>query len=324
MKPHLHSCLLLLLASTALGRFAAGAEPAAASADPPAADRTAILAMAGAYDVDFRFEETLALQPSYEVTKPYHEEAVEMVVVAEDSPRRIVLQHLLLIGKGAVLQHWRQIWTYEDTRLTEFQGRNTWRARELSPEGSKGAWTQMVTNVDNSPRYEGVGRWEHAGGVSSWTSGETWRPLPRREYTKRDDYDVVLAINRHTLTPNGWAHEQINTKLDLAAPADRLIARENGLNLYSRSDKDMGPIKEWWEKNRDFSNALTAVWEEVAATHAHYAINDDIDTAKLRSDLKRLAESQPSPEQRTDRIREVVLSFVKEVPEAKVADTVPR
>lgn len=325
MKPHLHSCLPLLLSCIVLGRPAAGDEPSAvAPGDPPAADRTAILAMAGAYDVEFKFEETLALQPAYEVTKPYHEDAVEMVVVAEDSPRRIVLQHLLLIGKGAVLQHWRQIWTYEDTRLTEFQGLNTWRARELKPEESRGAWTQMVTNVDNSPRYEGIGRWAHIGGVSSWTSAETWRPLPRREYSKRDDYDVVLAINRHTLTPNGWAHEQVNSKLDLAPPADRLIARENGLNVYSRTDKDMTPIKEWWEKNRDFSNALTAVWEEVAATRAHYAINDDIDTAKLRSDLKRLAESQPSPEQRTDRIREVVLSFVKDVPAGKVADSVPR
>ena len=325
MKTHPHSRLPLVLAFSTLLRFASGENPAAAPpADPPASDRSAILAMAGAYKVDFKFEETLALQPSYQLTKPYHEEAMEMVVVAEDSPRRIVLQHLLLIGKGAVLQHWRQIWTYEDTRLTEFQGRNTWRARELKPEESEGAWTQMVTNVDNSPRYESVGRWSHAGGVSSWTSGETWRPLPRREYSKRDDYDVMLAINRHTLTPSGWAHEQINTKLDLAPPADRVVARENGLNLYNRSDADMSAILEWWEKNREFSNAVSAVWEEVSASREHYAINDDVDTAKLRSDLKRLAEAQPAAEERTQRIREVVLRFVTDVPAAKVAEAATR
>ena len=322
MKTHLHPYLPLLLACTCLGRLPAQAGSAGDSQLPeaPAADRAAILAMAGAYDVAFQFEETLALQPGYEVTKPYHEDATELVVVAEDTPRRIVLQHLLLVGKGSVLQHWRQIWTYEDTRLTEFTGHNTWRARTLEPSAARGMWTQMVTNVDNSPRYEGLGRWDHAGGVSSWTSGETWRPLPRREYSKRDDYDVVLAINRHTLTPQGWAHEQINTKFDLATPANRLVARENGLNLYQRTDKDLSAVTAWWTKNRDFSNALSAVWEEVAATRAHYAIADDIDTAKLRSDLKRLAESNPAPEERADRIREVVLSFVKDAPEARVAE----
>jgi len=270
--------------------------------------------MAGSFAVDFRFQETLALQPGYMVTKPYHEEAMELVVVAEDSPRRIVLQHLLLIGKGNVLQHWRQIWTFEDTRLTEFRGHNTWRSRELTPAESLGTWTQMVTNVDNSPRYEGVGRWDHTGGVSAWTSGETWRPLPRREYSKRDDYDVMLAVNRHTLTPQGWAHEQTNSKLDLAEPSNRLLAREDGLNLYVRTENDLSPAQAWWEANRDFSNDLTAVWEQIAASRTHYAITDDIDTAKLRSDIKRVAEAKPAPEDRMKNILDVVLSFVKDVP----------
>jgi hypothetical protein len=321
MKKTALTHLFVLVNMAGLGGLPAQeANPASATdTPPPAADRAAILAMAGAYAVDFRFEETLALQPGYELTKPYQEDATELVVVAEDTPRRIVLQHLLLVGKGAVLQHWRQIWTYEDTRLTEFRGRNVWRARELDAATAKGAWTQMVTNVDNSPRYEGIGRWDHTGGVSSWTSGETWRPLPRREYSKRDDYDVVLAMNRHTLTPQGWAHEQINTKLDLATPTNRLLARETGLNLYVRTDKDLGVAQAWWETNRDFSNALTAVWEEVTAARDQYAIDDDIDTAKLRSDLKRLAATNPAPEERVPRIREVIHSFVKEAPDSDVA-----
>ncbi len=308
------------LAIAAIGSVLAEDAPQAATvADPPAADRAAILAMAGTYAVDFQFQETLALQPGYTLTKPYQEDARELVVVAEDTPRRIALQHLLLVGKGAVIQHWRQIWTFEDTSLTEFRGHNTWRTRTLGPEETKGAWTQLVTNVDNSPRYEGVGRWEHTGGVSSWTSGETWRPLPRREYTKRDDYDVLIAINRHTLTPEGWAHEQVNGKLDLAPPADRFIARETGLNLYSRSSDDFDAARSWWENNRDFSNALAAVWEEVIASHARYKIADDIDTAKLRSELKRVAAATPSAEERLDKIREVVRTFIQEVAESDIA-----
>ena len=158
-------------------------EPASVTVDPPVADRAAILAMAGEFSVTFRFEETIPLQPGYVLTKPYHEEARELVVVAEETPGRIALQHLLLVGDNRTIQHWRQVWTYEDTRITEFQGRNTWKSRVLTPAEVRGTWTQMVTNVDNSPRYEGLGRWEHANGVSSWTAGETWRPLPRREYS---------------------------------------------------------------------------------------------------------------------------------------------
>src|SRR5690606_5653234 len=119
---------------------------------------------------------------------------------------------------------WRQIWTYEDTRVTEFRGLNRWKTRHLSPEEARGTWTQMVTNVDNSPRYEGWGKWEHANGVSSWTSAPTNRPLPRREYSKRKDYDVLIGVNRHVLTPAGWAHEQDNTKLDLDPAGDRFIS----------------------------------------------------------------------------------------------------
>src|SRR3546814_951309 len=49
--------------------------------------------------------------------------------------------------------------------------------------------------------------------IATWTSDLTARPLPRREYTKRDDYNVLIGINRHTITPNGWTHEQFNTKV---------------------------------------------------------------------------------------------------------------
>src|SRR5262245_53838252 len=95
--------LFLLTAFTSFTAF--GADPA------PDADRKAILAMAGKFNVHFHFAETLAFQPGYEITKPYNEDAHEMVVVAEDTPRRIALQHLLVVNGGRVVHHWRQIWT---------------------------------------------------------------------------------------------------------------------------------------------------------------------------------------------------------------------
>jgi hypothetical protein len=299
----------------------AGQDTAATQSAPPAADRAAILAMAGGFAVDFRFEETISFQPGYTLTKPYHEDAKELVVVAEDSPQRIALQHLLLVGAGRVIQHWRQVWTYEDTRLTEFQGHNTCRTRLLAPAEARGTWTQMVTNVDNSPRYEGIGRWTHDHGVSSWIAAETWRPLPRREYTKRDDYDVVVGPYRHTIIPTGWVHEQTNAKLDLAEPASRLIARELGLNHYVRTQADFAAAQAWWAENSGFSNALFAAWSEVTQSRESYAIADNVDTAKLRSELSRLAETKPAADGRDGQIREIIARFLRDARKPKVAVT---
>ncbi len=37
--------------------------------------------------------------------------------------------------------------------------------------------------------------------------------LPRRDMTTRKDYDAVLAVNRHVITPSGWVQEEDNSKL---------------------------------------------------------------------------------------------------------------
>jgi len=39
--------------------------------------------------------------------------------------------------------------------------------------------------------------------ASTWEPEVSWRPLPRRDGTTRDDYDVIEAVNRHTITAWG-------------------------------------------------------------------------------------------------------------------------
>lgn len=48
------------------------------------------------------------------------------------------------------------------------------------------------------------------------TSGETWRPLPRRELSERDGYDVLIGTNTHIVLPTGWVQEEHNVKAVLA------------------------------------------------------------------------------------------------------------
>src|SRR5690554_2542073 len=89
--------MTLRLALTALATLGLSV-PAFADESKFEKDRAAILAMAGEFHVTFDFEENKAVAPGYELHKPYHEEATELVEVVEDAGDRIVLQHILVIS----------------------------------------------------------------------------------------------------------------------------------------------------------------------------------------------------------------------------------
>ncbi len=255
-------------------------------------DRQAILAMAGCFHVRFQFDETVAIAPGYELHKPHRSNAVEWVEVVEDSPRRIVLQHLLVLGER-VVKHWRQEWVYENATLLEYQGHNRWTPRELSKAEVAGTWTQKVYQVDDSPRYESIGRWRHEHGLVCWESQWTNRPLPRREYTERDDYDVLVARNRHTLMPTGWVHEQDNYKLvlDVSGTTSQVLARETGLNVYARCDAEEGALaRQWWEEHGRYWEDVRTVWSRYYTSGEPVVLAEEVEGQPLHRALGRLGQ----------------------------------
>ena len=260
--------LSLFAGACALGFGLLPASPVRAG-NPPAEDRTAILAMQGDYLVDFEFTETVVFQPGYERKPPKHSGGNETVIVVEDTPGHILLQHLLVSDDGRVVtKHWRQDWTYEAPNRFEFTADQTWTRRSLPAARTQGAWTQCVFEVSDAPRYCGTGRWEHRLGVSAWTSDPTWRPLPRREYTTRNDYNAVEAINRHVITPDGWAHEQDNTKTirDATGRPTGVIVRETGFNDYRKTTTfDFSPARRYWERTAPFWALVRMRWERLLA-----------------------------------------------------------
>jgi hypothetical protein len=260
---------------------------------PPEADRRAILAMAGEFEVLFNFEETVGLAKDYQLKDAYQEEATELVLVIEDTGPRIVLQHLLQMKNKEVIKHWTQTWVWQDTRLLEYQGKDRWKTRELSEEEAGGTWSQQVTQVDDSPRYEGHGRWRHDLGFSVWESNPTARPLPRREHTTRSDYHILEGVNRHALTPHGWVHEQDNLKLvldDTGKPL-RYLVRERGVNHYDRTTKvDFAPARDYWKATAPFWGKVAAAWESIASRHGAFSIKPKVDDRPLWKAMFALAE----------------------------------
>ena len=247
----------------------------AAGENPFNCDRRAILAMLGGYEVQFRFEETVVLKPGYERKQPKRSMGFESVVLVEDAGRRISLQHILVMGGGAITKHWRQDWIYESPRHWVFVGNQRFEERERGGEGVPGTWTQLVYEVNDGPRYAGNGKWNHKYGISTWTSGRTWRPLPRREYTKRSDYQLINAENRQTITPQGWAHEQDNTKvMRMQDGKDIPLVREFGFNDYRRIEGyDFGPALAYWKGTSDFWSEVRARWDSRLATNGSITLS---------------------------------------------------
>ena len=227
-------------------------------------DRRAILAMLGGYEVQFKFDETVVLKPGYERRQPKRSMGFEYVILVEDSGNKISLQHILVMGGGAVTKHWRQDWIYESPKNWVYVGHLRFEQRKREPASVPGTWTQLVYEVNDGPRYSGSGKWNHRYGVSTWTSERSWRPLPRREYTQRSDYQLINTENRHTITPQGWTHEQDSTKvLREKGGKDEVLVREFGFNEYRRIDGyDFAPARNYWKETSEFWSHVRARWEK--------------------------------------------------------------
>jgi hypothetical protein len=248
-------------------------------------DRRAILAMAGPYRVSFDFLEVVRYDPALEPDAPYQSWGTEYVFVAEDRPDFVALQHILVmrmvgVEEPMVVRHWRQEWRYQADSLLVYEGHNTWARFGTSAMQRKGAWVQTVLQVDDSPRYAASGNWEHARGVSTWISRETWRPLPRREFSVRKDYDVLVGTNRHTITPGGWVQEENNLKLNLAEK--RYLAREYGVARYERiKDYDFGPGETYYRRTEPFWAEVRAAWRELADARGRFTTRAPADQGQL-------------------------------------------
>jgi len=287
--------------------------------EPPNQDREAILAMAGTHKVTFRFEETAQIAPDYDLKNGFYEaDATEVVEVVEDSPTRITLQHLLVVGDEdeapTVIKHWAQIWTWQDTEILDYCGSDEihqWNKVTMMPSEVAGTWSQLVTQVDDTPRYESFGHWVHEAGESSWESMPTRRPLPRREYTKRDDYDYLLVTNRHTLSNRGWVHAQDNRKVvDREGEPRRVLCFESGLNRYVRqADPRAAVAKTWWSEHSAFWGDVREFWEtsgeQAPQSFAYTTSKNGEALSKL---LKRMQEKPPGTDEVTTALRPYVIT----------------
>ncbi|MEO9894579.1 DUF6607 family protein [Aurantibacter sp.] len=270
-------------------------------------DIAAIKAMCGCYEVTFKYTETFAPEIDYEKHLDYTSGALEWAELIEDSNNKLSIQHLLLVRDTMVIKHWRQDWEYENQEVFYYDKDNNWKFSTLPKESVEGQWTQKVFQVDDSPRYSGSATWIHADGKHYWEN-KTDSPLPRREYTKRKDYNVMKRGNRQEITSTGWVHEQDNDKIIREDnQEDVLLAQEKGYNVYTKvADEKCKPAKDWWVSNNKFWGKVRNSWDNVYDRTGDLTLLKSVDKEPLFMHFYKLEKENAKPRE----INKLIKNFV--------------
>lgn len=250
-------------------------------------DADAIKKMCGCYDVTYNFAETFNYSKDllYKPSENKFTKGLEWAGLIIDEDDKISLQHILQVGNPAepmVVKHWRQDWLFENRTFYMFNTENRWTYKKKKKVEVKGQWTQKVYQVDDSPRYEGSGSWVHVDGKSYWEN-TTPAPLPRREYTKRSDYNLTMRSNRQEITDYGWVHDQDNKKIIReTGKEDFVIAEEKGYNTYVKVDDSLCEVaSKWWKDYNDKWAIVRSKWDEVYERNKNLRLEDKVNNKLL-------------------------------------------
>jgi hypothetical protein len=245
--------------------------------------------LCGCFEVSFKYAETFAPSPDY--TFHNREEiagTAELALPIEVGDKKIIIQHLLIVGNNTVVKHWREEWIYESPIIWKYKGDRTWIKETLPLAEVKNKWTQTVWEVADEPRYQGYSQFVNLDGKIVWQNTAD-APLPRREYSVRNDYNILKRTNRLNITDSGYLHEQDNQKIIRSEGVDKLLVEEKGLNNYKRiPEKECAAAKDYWEKNGTYWGKVRKIWDEYIATHNSISLKNKMDDKMLHEYLMAL------------------------------------
>ncbi len=249
-------------------------------------DRAIINNLCGCFKVDFKYAETFAPDTSYKFHKKEEITATaELALPIEVTDKKIVIQHLLIVGETMVVKHWREDWSFENTEIWKYKEDKTWVKESVSNNDVRGKWTQSVWEVADEPRYQGYSQFVNLDNKITWQN-TTDAPLPRREYTVRNDYNILNRTNQIQITDSGYVHEQDNRKIIRINGVDKLLVQEKGYNTYKRiNDTACNAAKVYWEKNKNYWTRVRSIWGNYLATHNTVKLKNKIDDMMLNDYL---------------------------------------
>lgn len=242
----------------------------------------AIKNLCGCFEVEFMYAETFSTDTAYQFKDRYHAKGLEWVTPIKTNDNSIVLQHLLVVDDSTIVKHWREDWAYQQTQWLVFDKNATWKKEQLPADKVKGQWTQTVWEVDDAPRYQGSGHWINNDGKYYWENTAD-APLPRREYTKRNDYNVMRRGNRVIVSDKEWIHEQDNQKVLRAdGKPDQTLVLEKGFNIYRRvAESRCKPATDWWALHQGFWEQVRKGWDVAINSQPVIQLKSKVDGKSL-------------------------------------------
>lgn len=280
-------------------------------------ERKVIDKLCGCFEVDFKYAETFSPNPDYK----YHDReeiggTAELALPIEVSDKKVVIQHLLIVGPSTVVKHWREEWTYENPVIWKYTGNRVWIKDSLPVAAVKGKWTQTIWEVADEPRYQGFSQFVNLDGKMVWQS-TTDAPLPRREYSVRSDYNILRRTNRINISDTGYVHEQDNQKVIRHDGTDKLLVEEKGWNTYRRIDeKQCDAARQYWQKNQAYWTKVRNVWTAYVNTHTRIGLKNKIDNKMLHEYLIELsvnyASKKISDAEVDVKIKETIQQFIEQ------------
>jgi hypothetical protein len=103
----------------------------------------------------------------------------------------------------------------------------------------------------------------------------------------RDDYQVLLGTNRHTVTATGWVQEENNLKSVLTATREidathPYLAREYGVARYERiRDADFADADHYYKATQPFWNQVRDAWSVAFVKQGTITLRGPVDKLGL-------------------------------------------
>ena len=221
--------------------------------------------MQGEYIVDFAFDETVLLQPGYERAPAMRSGGNETVIVVQDTPTKIVLQHILVDGKsGHVTKHWRQDWIYEAPSRFEFSADQTWTVRAHScrtrPQApGRSACTKSATRRATAAPAAGLRqRHRHLDQRPDLASAAAPR-VHQAQRLQRGLRDQPPYASRRAAGPTSSS-----TPRCCASPtARRWSWRASSASTITRrpTEVDFKPAYKYWDATQDYWAKVRTRWD---------------------------------------------------------------
>lgn len=252
-------------------------------------DRETLKKLCGCFEVEFKYKETFGYAKNYKVTDKYINEALEWVSYEEQSDGSVSMQHILVIDSTTLIKHWREDWVFEGTEYFDYEKTYVWNKIKEDKNNAKNKWLQKVYQVDDRVQYAGIASFVYFDNKILWQS-QVDAPLPRREYTKRTDYNVMNRLNRLYISDKGYMHEQDNFKIYRNDNnVDTLISEEKGWNNYVKVEESKCQAAiDWWNKNKIFWQDVRSIWNEILKDKTRLDMHWEIDGKQLYEVLFKL------------------------------------